>query len=146
MKSGVLFGCLLLVSSALGQNYPSGSRESTLVALEKMWNQAQITRDSKAIASMTGEHFINTEWDGEVSDRAAFLRDIDDPQFAATLMNIQNVKVDLYGDTAVVPGIYHTKGTSSGKAFDHVGRFTDTWIYRESKWACVESHTSLLKK
>ena len=146
MKTTILLCCVLLTLPALGVEYPSGSREATLVALEKMWNQAQITRDSKALATLTGDKFINTEWDGEVTERAAFLRGIDDPLFAATVMSVQDMRVDMYGDTAVVTGVYHTKGTSSGKAFDHLGRFTDTWIYSGGKWACVASHTSLLKK
>ena len=146
MKISILLCCILLAIPVMGIEYPSGSRESTLVALEKMWNQAQITRDSKALATLTGDRFVNTEWDGEVTERVAFLHGIEDPRFAATVMSVQDMRVDLYRDTAVVTGVYHTKGTSSGKPFDHVGRFTDTWIYGDGKWACVASHTSLLKK
>jgi ketosteroid isomerase-like protein len=146
MKITILVCCALMAVPAMGVDYPSGSREAMLVSLEKMWNQAQITRDSKALAILTGDRFINTEWDGEVTERAAFLKGIDSPLFAATVMSVQDMRVDLYGETAVVTGVYHTKGTSSGKAFDHVGRFTDTWIYMDGKWACVASHTSLLKK
>jgi ketosteroid isomerase-like protein len=61
-------------------------------------------------------------------------------------MTIQDVKVTLYRDTAIVVGVYHAKGSSSGKPYEHLGRFTDTWIYQNGKWECVASHTSLLKK
>ena len=57
-----------------------------------------------------------------------------------------DVKVILYKDTAVVAGVYHSKGTSAGKPFDHHGRFTDTWVNQNGKWQCVSSHTSSLKK
>ena len=30
--------------------------------------------------------------------------------------------------------------------YEHVGRFTDTWIFQDGKWLCVASHTTLLKK
>ena len=52
----------------------------------------------------------------------------------------------MYADSAVVAGLYRTKGTYEGKAYEHVGRFTDTWVYTEGRWQCVASHTSLLKK
>ena len=38
------------------------------------------------------------------------------------------------------------KGTYQGKPYNHVGRFTDTWVLDLGKWQCVASHTSLLKK
>lgn len=57
------------------------SASSNLVALEQLWNQAQLTRDAKAIANMIGDRFINTEFDGEVSNREKFLADFADPKF-----------------------------------------------------------------
>jgi hypothetical protein len=55
-------------------------------------------------------------------------------------------RVFLYGNAAVVAGIYHAKGLNQGKPFDHYRRFTDTWIYLNGKWVCVATHTSTLKK
>jgi len=122
------------------------TREHQLVALERLWNEAQVNPDASALANMIGDKFVNTEWDGEVSERGKFLADIADPRFNVTMLNIQDVKVILYNDTAVVAGIYHTKGTYQGKPYEHVGRFTDTWILQDARWQCVASHTSLLQK
>jgi len=75
-----------------------------------------------------------------------FLADIKDPLFKPTLANISDVKMNFFGDTAVITGVYHTQGTYKGKPYDHTGRFTDTWVFDMGKWQCVSSHTSLLKK
>ncbi len=83
---------------------------------------------------------------GEVSDRKKFLADIKDPLYKPTTMSIQDVSVEIYGNTAIVAGVYHTKGSYDGKAYEHTGRFTDTWIYDYDKWQCVASHTSLINK
>jgi len=144
----LLVGCLLTAAVAVGQSTTDEkrTRETRLIALEHLWNEAQVNRDSGALAGMIGDKFVNTEWDGEVSDRGQFLADIANPQFKPTALNIQDVKVILYRDTAVVTGIYHTKGSYQGKAYDHAGRFTDTWVLEDSNWQCVASHTSLLPK
>jgi hypothetical protein len=42
--------------------------------------------------------------------------------------------------------VVDTQGSYNGKPYDHVGRFTDTWILQDGTWQCVASHTSLLKK
>jgi ketosteroid isomerase-like protein len=140
--------CFLMTLSAWAQtSRPSSTADAAkLVALERLWNQAQVIRDSVAVASMIGDKFVNTEWDGEVTDRGRFLADFADPKFQPSIMSIDDVKVEMYGATAVVVGNYHTKGTYGGKPYEHFGRFTDTWVSQDGKWLCVASHTSLLKK
>lgn len=139
---------LLLAASAWGQNPGSdaAAQQARIVVLERLWNDAQVHRDSRALEAMVADRFVNTEYDGEVSDREKFLADIKNPEFKPDMMNIREVKVNLYRDTAVVTGIYQTKGTYSGKAYEHTGRFTDTWIFENGRWLCVASHTSLLRK
>jgi len=142
-----ILSCLLLtlavVSVAAQQADP---RENKLMVLEHMWNEAQVHRDASALDQLVSSRFVNTEWDGEVSDKQKFLADIKDPLFKPTLANIQEVKMNFFGDTAVVTGIYHTQGTYQGRPYDHLGRFTDTWVLDMGKWQCVASHTSLVKK
>ena len=145
------FLCVLvfLASCAVAQSVKPASytaEVSNLIALERMWNQAQVSLDAAAVANMIGDRFVNTEYDGEVSDRGKFLAEFADPQFKPSLMNIQNVDVRMYANTAVVTGDYHTKGLYGGKPYEHYGRFTDTWVSQDGKWLCVASHSSLVKK
>jgi ketosteroid isomerase-like protein len=139
--------CLLLSLSSIGlAAQQADPRESKLLILERLWNEAQVNRDAPVLDALVSSRFVNTEYDGEVSNKQKFLADIKDPQFKPTIANIQDVKMNFFGDTAVVTGVYHTQGTYQGKPYDHVGRFTDTWIFDTGKWQCVASHTSLLKK
>jgi len=139
--------CMLLTACAFGQDASDTTAQQTkLVVLEHLWNDAQVHGDVRALAAMIADRFVNTEYDGEVSDREKFLADIKAPEFKPSLMNIRDVKVNLYRDTAVVTGVYQAKGTYSGHGYEHTGRFTDTWVYENGRWMCVASHTSLLKK
>lgn len=143
-----LICCLLMSTFALSQgaHERSESQEGKILALENMWNQAQLHRDAGALEALIADRFVNTEYDGEVSDRNQFLADIKDPKFKPTAVGLQDMKVNVYRGTAVVTGIYHTKGSYNGKPYDHMGRFTDTWILSNDRWECVASHTSLVKK
>jgi ketosteroid isomerase-like protein len=141
-------GCCLLLalgSVALAAQQVD-SRESQLRVLEHMWNEAQVNRDAAALEALVSSRFVNTEWDGELTNKQKFLADIKDPRFKPSSLNIQDVKMNFFGNTAVVTGIYHTQGSYQGKPYDHLGRFTDTWVQDLGKWQCVASHTSLLKK
>jgi len=142
--------CILLTLAPIGQvaaqKVKDDSQETKLLVMEHLWNEAQVNRDARALDAMIGAQFVNTEYDGEVSDKAKFLADIKDPHFNLSSLTIQDLKVSMYGDSAVVVGIYHTKGTYQNKPYEHWGRFTDTWAFTEGRWQCVASHTSLLKK
>jgi len=146
IRTRILCSLLLVLGSVAAAAQQADPRESKLLVLERLWNEAQVNRDSAALDALVSSRFVNTEWDGEISDKQRFLADIKDPHFKPTIANIQDVKMNFFGDAAVVTGIYHTQGTYQGKPYDHVGRFTDTWVMDAGKWQCVASHTSLLKK
>ncbi len=149
MNRATFCGLLLALVSmgqVVAQRTKDDSQQSKLLVMEHLWNEAQVNRDARALDSMIGAAFVNTEYDGEVSNKTKFLADIRDPQFNLNSLTIQDLKVSMYADSAVVVGVYRTKGSYQGKAYEHVGRFTDTWVYTEGRWQCVASHTSLLKK
>ena len=146
LKPGMCTVLLAALACAQSGNPDASAQQGKLIVLEHLWNDAQVHRDARALEAMVADRFVNTEYDGDVSDRDKFLADIKDPEFKPTVMNIRDVQVNVYRETAVVTGIYHTKGTYGGKPYEHLGRFTDTWIFENGKWLCVASHTSLLKK
>jgi hypothetical protein len=142
--------CLLWLAVALAnaQKSPASTHgnESLLMALENGWNQAQLHHDSKALDGLVADTFISTDNDGVLMNKSQFLADNSDLSYAPTIMANSDEQIFLYGNVAVVAGIYHAKGLNKGKPFDHYGRFTDTWTFLNGKWVCVASHTSALKK
>src|SRR5882724_8662179 len=97
---------LLVLGSVVAVAQQADPRESKLLVLERLWNEAQVNRDSSALDALVSSRFVNTEWDGEISDKQRFLADIKDPHFKPTIANIQDVKMNFFGDTAVITGIY----------------------------------------
>ena len=137
---------LIALCSWVAVAQQSDPRETKLLVLERLWNEAQVNRDASALDALVASRFVDTEWDGQISNKQHFLADIKDPLFKPSMLTIQDVKMNFFGDTAVVTGTYHTQGTYQGKPYDHLGRFTDTWVLEDGKWQCVASHTSLIKK
>jgi len=142
LLSTVLF-CAVAANGFAQAGGDLATKKTILIALERMWTQAQLDRDAKAIATMIGSRFVNTEFNGEVSNRGKFLAEFADPKFQPSIMSVQNLEVTFYGNTAIVTGDYHTKGINAGKPYEHFGRFTDTWVFQDAKWLCVASHSSL---
>jgi hypothetical protein len=144
----VLACLVLLISSLAAAQGPSNvsDDQTKLLALENAWNRAQMHHDAAVLDEMVPSTFVYTDYDGTVMNKAQFLADLEDPDYRATLVANEDVRVYPYPNMAIVVGTYHTKGTYKGKPFEHYGRFTDTWIYASGKWQCAASHTNLIKK
>ena len=143
--SAVLWAAISLISPGYLMS-DALADQGKLLALENAWNQAQLHHDAKAVEGLISDNFVYTDYDGTVMDKAEFLADLKDPAYHASLIANENVKVFPYQNVAIVIGTYHTKGTYKRQAFEHYGRFTDTWIFEKSIWRCVASHTNLIKK
>jgi ketosteroid isomerase-like protein len=135
----VMFTAVTLILAHAGD---IDADKTKLLALENAWNRAQISHDSNALDGLVSDRYVYTDDDGTVMNKRQFLVDNKDPAYNATLMTNDDEQVISYENVAIVIGKYHAKGTYKGKAFDHWGRFTDTWVYKNSTWQCIATHTS----
>lgn len=116
--------------------------EQELVKLENDWCQAYLAKDVKALGRIEADNWICTTWEGEVLGRTEDMADVETGTYAATEFKVENLKVQVHGDTAVVSGRQTEKATYKGKDASGVFRITDTWLRRDGRWQCIASHLS----
>ena len=58
---------------------------------------------------------------------------------------VDDMKVAVYGDAAVVTGRWTGRFVEKGKTVDSTERFTDTFVRQNGEWRCVASHGSTIK-
>jgi ketosteroid isomerase-like protein len=138
---------LLSVNPASAQSAMtmSGGTEQAIAAMEQKWLEAQNANKPDAIAPMLADKFVNTDNTGKVTGKAEALADAKNVKWTSGA--ISDVKVSVFGDTAIATGVFKGKGTdSSGKPLDDNDRWTDTWVKMAGgKWQCVASHQSPIK-
>jgi ketosteroid isomerase-like protein len=105
-----------------------------------------INHDADAMGKMLDSDFVLTDYDGTVYSKGPFLASIRDNSIQLTVEVSADMKLHRHGDTVIVIGATHEKGTEKGKPFSHLGRFTDTWIEKEGQWLCIASQLSLIGK
>ncbi len=140
-----LIGLLSLVSAAWSQDRQTGGTEKAVAALEQQWLQSQKTNNPNLFAPLLADKFVNTNGDGKVTGKAETLATAKATKYDSA--EYEDVKVTAFGDTAIATGGFKAKGTdASGKPFDELERFTDTWVKMPNgRWQCVASHTSPVK-
>jgi len=138
---------LLLAASLylVAQDKPRVSdEEGRILALEIAWNHAEQSRDVVALDQLLAPSLVYVDYDGSVQTKEQFLA-------AARAEGLQPEQIvneqevaHVYGDCAVVAGVYREKGVFKGKPYQRRGRFTDTWVKSSGTWQCVASQSTLI--
>ena len=140
-----LIGFVLLSSAASSRAQTTGDTEKAVAALEQQWLQSQKTNNPDLVAPLIADKFVGTGPDGKITGKAELLADAKATKYSS--MEYEDLKVTVFGDTAIATGGSKSKGTdASGKPMDEHVRWTDTWVKMPSgKWQCVASHVSPIK-
>jgi ketosteroid isomerase-like protein len=146
MKKIMLAILALLFTGALAtaQQQPLSDEGGRVLALEKAWNFALEEKNSKALDMLLANTMISIDIDGSVSSKSEFLASIKSADYQPSQAVTEQSTVQIYGDTAVVVGIFRVKGTEKGKPYVHRERFVDTWIKINGTWQCVATTSTLI--
>ena len=141
----IVLCCLFPAALVVAQESPKkAGEEGHLLALESAWNHAEQSKDAAALNQLLADDFVYTDYDGTFLDRKGFLDSTLHNDIQQEQINNDGMAVHIYGNAAIVTGVYRDKGLEKGKAFSRHGRFTDTWIYRNNAWQCVASQSTLI--
>jgi len=140
----VLFGLSAVLLFA--QDQPKNNEEGHLLALESAWNHAEQSKDAAALKQLISDSFEYVDYDGTLMNKKEFLASILSNSVQGEQINNDGMTVHIYGNAAVVNGIYRDRGLENGKPFSRRGRFTDTWIYQNGAWQCVASQSTLISR
>jgi ketosteroid isomerase-like protein len=118
-----------------------------VLSLEQLWNQAEVQKDTHSLNQLLAENFIYVDIDGSlIKDKADFLASVTSRAEHIESIRGESMLSQVHGDTVIVTGVYHEKGTLNGKSYLHHGRFTDTWVKEGSAWLCAASQSTLIQK
>jgi ketosteroid isomerase-like protein len=115
-----------------------------VLALEKAWNLALEEKNTKALDMLLANTMVSIDIDGSVASRSEFLASIKSADYQPSQAVTEQSTVQVYGDTAVVVGIFRVKGTEKGKPYVRRERFVDTWIKISGTWQCVVTTSTLI--
>jgi ketosteroid isomerase-like protein len=146
MKKIFLCVAILLCSGILwaAQQKSVSDEGGRVLALETAWNHALEAKDVKALNMVLANTFVSVDIDGSVASKSEFLASIKAPEYQPSQAVTEQSTVQVYGDAAVVVGVFRVKGTEKGKPYVRRERFVDTWIKMSGTWQCVATTSTLM--
>ena len=131
------------MTAASQDGRPEGDR-AALAQIQQDLAKAWVSGDRATIERIIAPEWRSTGPDGRPSDRTSVLGDVFEKRVhRIRRLEIDDVRVQVFGDAAVVTGRTHGAGDFEGAPYDLVIRFTDTFVRRANQWQAVASHASL---
>ena len=136
---------LLAVATSSARQSARSDEGSHVLALDNSWNRALETKDTKALDMLLADTFVSIDIDGSMQTKREFLASIKAPDYHPPAQAVtEQSAANVYGDSAVVVGIFRSKGVDKGKKYSNRERFVDTWVKINGTWKCVASVTVLM--
>jgi ketosteroid isomerase-like protein len=123
------------------------THEATIRDIEDKWEASVMRHDPSVAQAYLADDFRGVSSRGKVMSKANLIAEI--KKDSDTYTSAKNGKVDVRvfgGQFGVATGISTEAGKSKdGKDFKRSYRWTDVWVFRNSKWQCVASQAMLVK-
>ncbi len=113
-----------------------------LIGVAHEWDRAMIENDPEAIGRFMADDWTIIGSDGSVGDKATFLGLVKSGELSHDVMESDDLRVRVYGDTAVVTAQGVSGGMYRGQAFREVERSSCVFVRQEGQWRCVLTHLS----
>jgi uncharacterized protein (TIGR02246 family) len=119
---------------------PAENVEQALIKLEREWAEALVKADAATLERVMADDWSMTTWDGKTQAKAQSIAEIKSGASKFEAASVDNIKVRVFGDAAVVTLTQTEKSQERGK--DSSGRYlyTDVWVKRDGKWQAVATH------
>ena len=120
---------------------PIGKDELTLLQIERDWAAAVLKKDAAALENILAAEFVAHNSSGS-RNRKQTMESVRNPAAKIESGALGDMKVIVFGDTAVVHGLWTKKSADGGKDTSSRSRWTDTFVRRDGRWQCVGSYSA----
>ncbi len=136
MKRVVLVLALVVAASALALAQ-GGNVEESIKALTEQGRQAALKGDVATIDKLTADDFIGIDPTGGTSTKAEGLESFKSGKLKLEAIEISDMKVRVYKDTAVVNTTTNLKGHFGAIDISGQYRGVRVWVKRKGQWQSV---------
>jgi ketosteroid isomerase-like protein len=112
---------------------------------EERWAKAHLETDVKTIGELMHPDYTIIKPDGSVWNKETALSSYILEKREWSKAGSRDHIVNIYGETALVIGIWEAKGDNNGEPFDYKARYTSLWVKENGKVLIVSDQSTDIK-
>ena len=124
----------------------SADRADMLGQTSARFELALQRNDVPALERVLSPDWLIIDSDGHLISREQFLRLLRSGELSHSAMQSSDLRVRVYGDSAVITALANGHGSYRGQAFDFAERSTDVWIWTNGRWLCAFTQLTRMKQ
>src|SRR5690348_3991656 len=136
--------CCSVFAQSKGRS--SSDAEQAVMGIERELLNAVLKGDASANQRYLADTYVFTGPDGTVENKAQAIADLKSGDLKLQSASLDDAKVQVYSDVAVVTYSSNDKGTYKGKDISGKTRWTDVFVNRNGRWQLVASQGTMLPK
>lgn len=138
---------LVILLAVLAAAAQTSKDEKEVLKANKAWAEAQVKGDLEALDKLFAEELIVTSGNGALRDKKGELADAKpNPDFKTYFFNTEDLRIKVYGKTAIVTGHAKWRTSFKGKDSDNERRFTCVYVKRDGRWQMVALQVTRIAK
>ena len=111
--------------------------------MERDWTEAALKKDTAALDKILADDWVGQSPTG-VSTKAQSLADLKSADYKVESQTLGEMKVRVFGNTAVVTGSDDEKSSYKGKDTSGHYLWTDVYVKRHGRWQAAASQATLM--
>ena len=140
---GLVLSAVVGVEARQAKGDTDAAVSQTLQGMEQAWVTAEKNQDAAAFEKLVADDWIAITPDGKNQTKAERAAEV---KSAGTVsVTLGEMKVRVFGETAVVTGTDDEATMKDGKKSSDRYVWTDVFVKRDGRWRAVASQTALVK-
>jgi hypothetical protein len=124
------------------QSHATSAGSKALIDLENKWVDALVKNDAATLDAIFADTYVDTDEQGHRGTKQDVMAVMKSGDLKIESIKLADMKVNVYGDAAVVTGSATQAGNYKDQALTAKIIFTDTFVRKNGKWVAVASHRS----
>ncbi|UFH53856.1 nuclear transport factor 2 family protein [Spirosoma sp. KNUC1025] len=120
--------------------------EKAVLAVEKQRFDAQIKKDYAVLDRVLADDLIYTHSNANTDNKQSYIQSIREGKSKYDAISIEEQKVRVYGNTAVINGTCMIKAMNNGETINTHVKYTDVYVRNGSQWQMVAWQSIRLAK
>lgn len=128
------------------QHHPNHELHREIEGLEMQWRQAQLSNDVDAMDRLLADDYVGISANGTIESKADALAVRRSGTLHITSLDLSDLKVRVYGDTAVVTSRADLEGNNGPNSISGRYRYTRVYTKQAGQWKIVSFEASRIQE
>ncbi len=152
MKRILRLSLLIFTTAVFSFGQASRSEEEIRASLDRFF-KAFVEADATTLEALLADDYVHTNSNGGTLNKTRWLdyirtrnAELKSGRLRIDSYTNDDLKISVYGNTAVVTGRNQSRGAREGQAFSLELRFTHIWVKQAGQWRRAAFHDSAIQQ